>query len=185
MELNGGSGGGSSMRELPPLSPSMARRGVPVLPGALPGTIPTLRTPDSPSGLGKFVPESPRLRRKSGSTSEEPTCSRGIRARSPSPTSMMMEGGGGAGTRKASFGNSLSPAYSLGSLPGSSPVASPRTHRKMSAGRPHPGMRERKNSITEISDNEDELLEYHRRQREERLREQEMERLVSQEHVTS
>ncbi|XP_008295120.1 pleckstrin homology-like domain family B member 1 isoform X4 [Stegastes partitus] len=182
MELNGGSGGSSSMRELPPLSPSMTRRGVPVLPGALPGTIPTLRTPDSPSGLGKLVPESPRLRRKTGSTSEEPMCSRGIRARSPSPTSMMMEGSGGgaAGVRKASFGNSLSPAYSLGSLPGSSPVASPRTHRKMSTGRPHPGMRERKNSITEISDNEDELLEYHRRQREERLREQEMERLERQ-----
>ncbi|XP_037630751.1 pleckstrin homology-like domain family B member 1 isoform X2 [Sebastes umbrosus] len=180
MELNGGSGGSSSMRELPPLSPSMARRGVPVLPGALPGTIPTLRTPESPSSLGKHIPESPRLRRRAGSTSEEPSCSRGIRARSPSPTSMMMEGGGGTGARKASFGNSLSPAYSLGSLPGSSPVASPRTHRKMSAGRPHPGMRERKNSITEISDNEDELLEYHRRQREERLREQEMERLERQ-----
>uniref|UniRef100_A0A3P8S1V0 Pleckstrin homology-like domain family B member 1 n=1 Tax=Amphiprion percula TaxID=161767 RepID=A0A3P8S1V0_AMPPE len=181
MELNGSSGGCSSMRELPPLSPSMARRGVPVLPGALPGTIPTLRTPDSPSSLGKLVPESPRLRRKAGSTSEEPMCSRGIRARSPSPTSMLMEGSGGAaGVRKASFGNSLSPAYSLGSLPGSSPVASPRTHRKMSSGRPHPGMRERKNSITEISDNEDELLEYHRRQREERLREQEMERLERQ-----
>ncbi|XP_035806074.1 pleckstrin homology-like domain family B member 1 isoform X5 [Amphiprion ocellaris] len=181
MEPNGSSGGCSSMRELPPLSPSMARRGVPVLPGALPGTIPTLRTPDSPSSLGKLVPESPRLRRKAGSTSEEPMCSRGIRARSPSPTSMLMEGSGGtAGVRKASFGNSLSPAYSLGSLPGSSPVASPRTHRKMSSGRPHPGMRERKNSITEISDNEDELLEYHRRQREERLREQEMERLERQ-----
>ncbi|XP_071327734.1 pleckstrin homology-like domain family B member 1 isoform X13 [Trachinotus anak] len=183
LELNGGSGTSSNMRELPPLSPSLARRGVPVLPGALPGTVPTLRTPDSPSGLGKLVPESPRLRRKTGSTSEEPMCSRGMRARSPSPTSAMMEsggGGGGAGVRKASFGNTLSPAYSLGSLPGSSPVASPRTHRKMSAGRPHPGMRERKNSITEISDNEDELLEYHRRQREERLREQEMERLERQ-----
>ena len=186
LELNGGSGASSNMRELPPLSPSMARRGVPVLPGALPGTIPTLRTPDSPSSLGKLVPESPRLRRKTGSTSEEPVCNRGIRARSPSPTSMTMEdSSGGVGVRKASFGNSLSPAYSLGSLPGSSPVASPRTHRKMSAGRPHPGMRERKNSITEISDNEDELLEYHRRQREERLREQEMERLVSQEHMSS
>ncbi|XP_053176562.1 pleckstrin homology-like domain family B member 1 isoform X2 [Scomber japonicus] len=180
LELNGGSSGSGSMRELPPLSPSMARRGVPVLPGALPGTIPTLRTPDSPSGLGKLVPESPRLRRKTGSTSEEPTCSRGIRARSPSPTSLMMEGSSGGGGRKASFGNSLSPAYSLGSLPGSSPVSSPRSHRKMSTGRPHPGMRERKNSITEISDNEDELLEYHRRQREERLREQEMERLERQ-----
>uniref|UniRef100_A0A3Q2QBY5 Pleckstrin homology-like domain family B member 1 n=1 Tax=Fundulus heteroclitus TaxID=8078 RepID=A0A3Q2QBY5_FUNHE len=180
LELNGGSAGGSSMRELPPLSPSLARRGVPVLPGALPGTISTLRTPDSPSCLGRMVPESPRLRRKTGSASEEPSCSRGMRARSPSPTSMMMEGSSGAGIRKTSFGNSLSPAFSLGSLPGSSPVASPRTQRKMSLGRPHPGMRERKNSITEISDNEDELLEYHRRQREERLREQEMERLERQ-----
>uniref|UniRef100_A0AAX7VWH1 Pleckstrin homology-like domain family B member 1 n=1 Tax=Astatotilapia calliptera TaxID=8154 RepID=A0AAX7VWH1_ASTCA len=177
VEVNGGGGAGSSMRELPPLSPSLARRGVPVLPGALPGTVNPLRTLDSPSNLGKVVPESPRLRRKS----EEQTCSRGIRARSPSPTSLLTEGSvGGAGVRKASFGNSLSPAYSLGSLPGSSPVASPRTHRKMSAGRPHPGMRERKNSITEISDNEDDLLEYHRRQREERLREQEMERLERQ-----
>lgn len=153
LELNGG--GGGSMRELPPLSPSVARRGIPVLPGALPGTVPTLRTPDSPSGLGKFVPESPRLRSKSGSLSEDP------------------------GLQKPSLGASLSPAYSLGSLPGSSPVPSPRTQRKMAAGRPPPGMRERKNSITEISANEDELLEYHRRQREERLREQEMEKLVS------
>lgn len=43
-----------------------------------------------------------------------------------------------------------------------------------------PIARERKNSITEISDNEDDLLEYHRRQRQERLREQEMERLERQ-----
>ncbi|XP_027900382.1 pleckstrin homology-like domain family B member 1 isoform X9 [Xiphophorus couchianus] len=180
LELNGGSAGSSSMRELPPLSPSLARRGVPVLPGALPGTISTSRTPENPPCLGRLVPESPRLRRKTGSASEEPSCSRGIRARSPSPTSMLMEGSSGVGIRKASFGNSLSPAFSLGSLPGSSPAASPRTQRKMSLGRPHPGMRERKNSITEISDNEDELLEYHRRQREERLREQEMERLERQ-----
>ncbi|XP_013888094.1 pleckstrin homology-like domain family B member 1 isoform X2 [Austrofundulus limnaeus] len=180
LELNGGGAGSSSMRELPPLSPSLARRGVPVLPGALPGTIPTLRTPESPSSLGRFVPESPRLRRKTGSTAEEASCSRGMRARSPSPTSVMMEVNSGVGVRKGSSGNPLSPAYSLGSLPGSSPVASPRTQRKTSSGRPHPGMRERKNSITEISDNEDELLEYHRRQREERLREQEMERLERQ-----
>uniref|UniRef100_A0A1A8CD91 PH domain-containing protein n=2 Tax=Nothobranchius kadleci TaxID=1051664 RepID=A0A1A8CD91_NOTKA len=180
LELNGGCGVSSGMRELPPPSPSLVRRGVPVLPGALPGTVPTLRTPESPSSLGRLVPESPRLRRKTGSSSEEPSCSRGIRARSPSPTSMMTEGCSSSGVRKASLGNSLSPAYSLGSLPGSSPAASPRTQRKMSSGRPHPGMRERKNSITEISDNEDELLEYHRRQREERLREQEMERLERQ-----
>uniref|UniRef100_A0A3B4B411 Pleckstrin homology-like domain family B member 1 n=1 Tax=Periophthalmus magnuspinnatus TaxID=409849 RepID=A0A3B4B411_9GOBI len=169
---------GLSMRDLPPLSPSMARRGVPVLPGALPGTSPILKTPDSPSCLSKLVPESPRLRRKTATTPDEILTSKGMRARSPSPT-LMMEGSGSS--RKAGLGSSLTPAYSLGSLPGSSPAASPRTHRKMSAsGRPHPGMRERKNSITEISDNEDELLEYHRRQREERLREQEMERLERQ-----
>ncbi|XP_014017975.1 pleckstrin homology-like domain family B member 1 isoform X3 [Salmo salar] len=182
------SSGGSSMKELPPLSPSMARRGVPVHLGALPGTIPTLRTPESPSSssLGKLgVPESPRLLRKAGSPAEDQFGSSVVRARSPSPTSglMMMESGGGG--RKASFGNAISPAYSLGSLPDSSPLASPRGHRKMSGGSrdqrgPHPGMRERKNSISEISDNEDELLEYHRRQREERLREQEMERLERQ-----
>ncbi|XP_056612567.1 pleckstrin homology-like domain family B member 1 isoform X2 [Triplophysa dalaica] len=168
---------GSSMRELPPLSPSMARRGVPVLPGALAGT---LRTPESPST--RTVQESPRLRRKAGSPTEDQFSPRAVRARSPSPTSGLMGEGGG---RKASFGNSLSSAFSLGSLPGSSPRSSPRSHRKMSAGHrdlrmPHPGMRERKNSITEISDNEDDLLEYHRCQREERLREQEMERLERQ-----
>uniref|UniRef100_A0A8C7L4A2 Pleckstrin homology-like domain family B member 1 n=1 Tax=Oncorhynchus kisutch TaxID=8019 RepID=A0A8C7L4A2_ONCKI len=180
------SSGGSSMKELPPLSPSMARRGVPVLPVALPGSIPTLRTPESPSSSGKLgVPESPRLQRKSESPAEDQFGGSVVRARSPSPTSglMMMESGGGG--RKASYGNALSPAYSLGSLPGSSPLASPRGHRKMSGcprdlRGPHPGMRERKNSISEISDNEDELLEYHRRQREERLREQEMERLERQ-----
>ncbi|TRY98273.1 hypothetical protein DNTS_000617 [Danionella cerebrum] len=166
---------GSNMRELPPLSPSIARRGVPVLPGALPGT--HSRTTDNLST--RIVPESPRLRRKTGSPTEEPFSPRGVRTRSPSPTSgMIVEGNG----RK---GNSLSSALSLGSLTGSSPRSSPRSHRKMSAGNrdpgmPHPRMRERKNSITEISDNEDDLLEYHRRQREERLREQEMERLERQ-----
>ncbi|XP_077421235.1 pleckstrin homology-like domain family B member 1 isoform X4 [Vanacampus margaritifer] len=175
IELNGG---GGNMRELPPLSPSIARRGVPVLPGALPGTVPSaiLKTPDSPSSVGKLVSESPRLHRKTGTTTVDLTGSWGMRARSPSPTSLMMESGTGIG--KASFGNSLSSAYSLGSLPGSSPMSSPRSNRKISTVRS--GMRERKNSISEISDNEDELLEYHRRQREERLREQEMERLERQ-----
>ncbi|XP_061683462.1 pleckstrin homology-like domain family B member 1 isoform X3 [Syngnathoides biaculeatus] len=173
IELNGG---GGNIRDLPPLSPSIARRGVPVLPGALPGTVPTLKTPDSPSGIGKLVSESPRLHRKTGTPPVDLSSSWGMRARSPSPTSLMMESG--MGIRNASYGNSLSSAYSLGSLPGSSPVSSPRINRKLSTGRP--GMRERKNSISEISDNEDELLEYHRRQREERLREQEMERLERQ-----
>lgn len=182
VDSNVGRGGGSSMRELLPLSPSMARRGIPVLAGVLPEKVPTLRTPDSNLSLSKFDRESQKLRSRSGSMSEDPMFSCGIRACSPSPTSMMIEGGvGGAGVRKASFGNALSPAFSLGSLSGSSPVTSPRAQRKVSAGRPHPGMRERKNSITELSDNQNELLEYHRRQREERLREQEMERLVSEE----
>ncbi|MGH0148265.1 UNVERIFIED_CONTAM: hypothetical protein FKN15_046437 [Acipenser sinensis] len=167
-----------SMRELPPLSPSLSRRGMAT---PLPGPSAILRVPEA----GKLsVPESPRLRRKAGSPPEELHSGAGTarprRARSPSPT--LQQGVDGGGVRKASYGNALSPAYSLGSLPGSSPQPSPRTHRKMSGGagelRPsHPGMRERKNSITEISDNEDELLEYHRRQREERLREQEMGRL--------
>ncbi|KAF7699892.1 hypothetical protein HF521_002850 [Silurus meridionalis] len=171
-------GCGSNMRDLPPLSPSLARRGVPVLPGALPGT---LSTWSSESPTAKIVPESPRQRRKASSPSQELYSPRLVCARSPSPTFGLPDGAG----RKGSFGNTLSPAFSLGSLPGSSPLASPRNHRKMSAGHKdlrmgHPGMRERKNSITEISDNEDELLEYHRRQREERLREQEMERLERQ-----
>ncbi|XP_041098455.1 pleckstrin homology-like domain family B member 1, partial [Polyodon spathula] len=167
-----------SMRELPPLSPSLSRRGVAT---PLPGPSPILRVPEA----GKLsVPESPRLRRKAGSPSEElHSGGRHRRARSPSPS--LQQGADSGGIRKASYGNALSPAYSLGSLPGSSPQPSPRTHRKMSGGAgelrpPHPGMRERKNSITEISDNEDELLEYHRRQREERLREQEMGRLEKQ-----
>lgn len=172
-------GCGNSVRDLPPLSPSLSRRGVQVLPGALSGTLPTW---SSESPTAKMVPESPRQRRKASSPSQELYSPRLVRARSPSPTS---DNGG----RKGSFGKTLSPAYSLGSLPGSSPLASPRNQRKMSAGHRdlrigHPGMRERKNSITEISDNEDELLEYHRRQREERLREQEMERLVSDMMVT-
>ncbi|XP_068600433.1 pleckstrin homology-like domain family B member 1 [Brachionichthys hirsutus] len=73
-------------------------------------------------------------------------------------------------------------------LSGSSPGASPPSQRKTSGMTAmgsackeqtslKPYTRERKNSITEISDNEDELLEYHRWQRDERLREQEMEKL--------
>ncbi|XP_024121612.1 pleckstrin homology-like domain family B member 1 isoform X3 [Oryzias melastigma] len=80
---------------------------------------------------------------------------------------------------------------SLGSGPSLSPLASPRSQRKTSAmstrgsggkegNLTKPYTRERKNSISEISDNEDELLEYHRWQREERLREQEMEKLERQ-----
>ncbi|KAM6370581.1 LOW QUALITY PROTEIN: pleckstrin homology-like domain family B member 1 [Pluvialis apricaria] len=149
-----------SMRELPPLSPSMSRR------AASPRA-----APDAPSPqprLGREVPGSPRTRRKG---LEEP---RG--AGSPSPP-LLAE----TPVRRPSFGACLSPAYGLGSPAMPSPQQSPRAPRKP-LGDPWPpaGPRERKNSITEISDNEDELLEYHRRQRQERVREQEMERLERQ-----
>ncbi|XP_058517848.1 pleckstrin homology-like domain family B member 2 isoform X12 [Ochotona princeps] len=50
---------------------------------------------------------------------------------------------------------------------------------RQASGTPQPPLRERKSSISSISGRED-LMDYHRRQREERLREQEMERLERQ-----
>lgn len=159
-----------SMRELPPLSPSLSRRALSPLPA---------RTTPDPK-LSREVAESPRPRRWAahGTSPEDFSLTlgaRGRRTRSPSPTL-----GESLAPRKGSFSGRLSPAYSLGSLTGASPRQSPRAQRKLSSGDLRvPISRERKNSITEISDNEDDLLEYHRRQRQERLREQEMERLVS------
>ncbi|CAH2319563.1 Hypothetical predicted protein [Pelobates cultripes] len=141
-----------SMRELPPPSPSLSRRGV---------IISSKPVPDSPTR----VPDSPRTigRRRIGSASSpgsDDTLSRQVRERSPSPSAFQEP------PRR------LTPAYSMGSL--GTPSQSPQTLRKGLAPR------ERKNSITEISDNQEELLDYHRRQREERLREQEMEKLERQ-----
>ncbi|XP_007934649.1 pleckstrin homology-like domain family B member 1 [Orycteropus afer afer] len=160
-----------SMRELPPLSPSLSRRAL--------SPMPTRTTPDPK--LTREVAESPRPRRWAahGVSPEDFSLTlggRGRRTRSPSPTL-----GESLAPRKGSFSGRLSPAYSLGSLTGASPRQSPRAQRKLSSGDLRvPVTRERKNSITEISDNEDDLLEYHRRQRQERLREQEMERLERQ-----
>ncbi|KFO31071.1 Pleckstrin homology-like domain family B member 1 [Fukomys damarensis] len=160
-----------SMRELPPLSPSLSRRTLSPLPA---------RTTPDPK-LTREVAESPRPRRWAahGTSPEDFSLTlgaRGRRTRSPSPTL-----GESLAPRKGSFSGRLSPAYSLGSLTGASPRQSPRAQRKLSTGDLRvPVMRDRKNSITEISDNEDDLLEYHRRQRQERLREQEMERLERQ-----
>ncbi|XP_044138306.1 pleckstrin homology-like domain family B member 1 isoform X14 [Bufo gargarizans] len=141
-----------SMRNLPPLSPSLSRR-------AISGSSNTVS--ESPSR----VPESPRApgRRRVGSASSpgsEDNFSRPIRDRSPSPSSFQ------------EISRRLTPAYSHGSLV--SPNQSPKSQRKV-----YP-LRERKNSISDISDNQEDLLDYHRRQREERLREQEMERLERQ-----
>ncbi|XP_022414796.1 pleckstrin homology-like domain family B member 1 isoform X11 [Delphinapterus leucas] len=160
-----------SMRELPPLSPSLSRRAL--------SPMPARTTPDPK--LNREVAESPRPRRWAahGASPEDFSVTlgaRGRRTRSPSPTL-----GESLAPRKGSFSGRLSPAYSLGSLTGASPHQSPRAQRKLSSGDLRvPVTRERKNSITEISDNEDDLLEYHRRQRQERLREQEMERLERQ-----
>ncbi|VTJ51459.1 Hypothetical predicted protein [Marmota monax] len=160
-----------SMRELPPLSPSLSRRALSPLPA---------RTTPDPK-LTREVADSPRPRRWAahGASPEDFSLTlgtRGRRTRSPSPTL-----GESLAPRKGSFSGRLSPAYSLGSLTGASPRQSPHAQRKLSSGDLRvPVIRERKNSITEISDNEDDLLEYHRRQRQERLREQEMERLERQ-----
>uniref|UniRef100_U3IDG0 Pleckstrin homology-like domain family B member 1 n=1 Tax=Anas platyrhynchos platyrhynchos TaxID=8840 RepID=U3IDG0_ANAPP len=156
-----------SMRELPPLSPSLSRR------AASPRAAP--ETPSPQPRLGREVPGSPRSRRKGH---EEPSPAAGRSSRAGSPSSPLLAE---PSPRRPSFGSCLSPAYSLGSLAMPSPRQSPRAQRKLSGDVRLPaGVRERKNSITEISDNEDELLEYHRRQREERMREQEMERLERQ-----
>lgn len=183
-----------SMRELPPLSPSMTRRVVPIATFSNLPSSPQSRTSrdvvhhDSPSHQTKLVkelPESPRFRRKFSSGSSERiedfsllsvsglSSGRGVRDRSPSPTLLPAEP-----PRKA-YGNTLTPAHSLSSLSIPAPLQSPRMQRKMSADDRMPVPRQRKNSISEISDNEDELLDYHRRQREERIREQEMQMLVS------
>ncbi|XP_073695958.1 pleckstrin homology-like domain family B member 1 isoform X4 [Garra rufa] len=158
----------SGMRELPPLSPSTTRRGVlgvPVLPGALHGVPLTSR--------GRTVPESPRLQRRA--TAEEEVGNMRLHARSPSPISSLLKDQSG-GKQKGG----LTPA--LGSQTGVSPLTSPRNQRKnpREPRQVQPRTRERKNSISEVSDKEEDLLEYHRWQREERMREQEMERLERQ-----
>ncbi|XP_061870208.1 pleckstrin homology-like domain family B member 1 isoform X8 [Colius striatus] len=149
-----------SLRELPPLSPSLSRR----------AANPRVAS-DAPSPqprLGREVPGSPRARRKGPEELR--------RAGSPSPP-LLAE----TPSRRPSFGTCLSSAYGPGSPAAPSPRQSPRVTRKaLGDPRALTGPRERKNSITEISDNEDELLEYHRRQRQERVREQEMERLERQ-----
>lgn len=166
--------GSTSLRELSPHSPHMSHRGAPGLQG-------------SASLLSaKPAPESPQGQRKLTTASRVETV-RALRAQSPSPSSGLEKE---TGSRQMRPGPGSALISGLGSLPGSSPHGSPRSQRKATCmtttgssnndtGLLKPRTRERKNSISEISDNEEELLEYHRWQREERLREQEMEKLVS------
>lgn len=150
--------GSTSSREIPPLSLDVSSRATSGSPGVL----------ESPQGHRKPAPPSKAEAMKAlfpHSLEKES----GSRLLQLGPTSAIMSGSGSGS--------------------GLSPLPSPRSQRKtssMSVKGPQskegslmkPHTRERKNSISEISDNEDELLEYHRWQREERLREQEMEKLV-------
>lgn len=161
----------TSVRERPPPSPSTPRRGlqgVPVLLEALPrASLMTL------SQTGAGVPESPR-QQKRVTVGEDAAGTRGLRARSPSPVSAALKDHiSVSGRQKGSVGVSQNQVAV-------SPFTSPRSQRKNHRDQwtVQPRARERKNSISEINDNEDELLEYHRWQRDERIKEQEMERLV-------
>ncbi|TSY98096.1 Pleckstrin homology-like domain family B member 1 [Bagarius yarrelli] len=166
------------VRERPPPSPSTPRRvlqGLPGLPGIVPGVSSTTRTQTV-----KGVPESPRQNRRV-TVGEDTTGTRGLRARSPSPVSAVLKDHtSGSGKQKGIVGvNHIS---GLSSQVGVSPLTSPRGQRKnlKETWVVQPRPRERKNSISEINDNEDELLEYHRWQRDERIKEQEMEKLERQ-----
>ncbi|XP_043996589.1 pleckstrin homology-like domain family B member 1 isoform X3 [Gambusia affinis] len=149
----------SNLRELPRVSPFVSYRG---------------------TAGSQGVPQSPQSQRKLFTTPK----AEAIRALYPQTPSSLF------GMEKQSEGRPSQPAPAiginsgLGSVFGLSPLASPSNERKTASskeGNPtKPYTRERKNSISEISDNEDELLEYHRWQREERLKEQEMEKMERQ-----
>lgn len=137
----------------------------------------------------KSVPESPQGPRKLTAPSKTEAV-RPPHAQNASSLSGLEKEAGARQLMTAS-GCTIRPSHS--SLSGSPPLTSPNSQRKtpcatvtgasskeQSLAKPY--TRERKNSISEINDNEDELLEYHRWQREERLREQEMEKLVSDQH---
>ncbi|XP_039682301.1 pleckstrin homology-like domain family B member 1 isoform X9 [Perca fluviatilis] len=172
--------GATSLREHPPLSPYMSRRGTPGSQGSASSL--------ASQGLTvKPSPEGPQGQLRLTTTSKAEAI-RALYAQGPSPLSGLEKEPGGRQLRAGPGSGIMS---GLGSRSGSSPLASPHRTRKTScmtmAGSSSkeqslikPYTRERKNSISEINDNEDELLEYHRWQREERLREQEMEKLERQ-----
>ncbi|KAG7236678.1 hypothetical protein INR49_000572 [Caranx melampygus] len=170
--------GPTSLRELPPLSPYMSRRGTS-------GSQSSASSLPSQAFAAKPVPESPQGPRKLTTKAE---AMRVMYAQSPSPLSGLEKD---HGNRQTAPGPGSAIMSGLGSLSGTSPLASPHSQRKTSCmtvtgssskeqSLTKPYTRERKNSISEISDNEDDLLEYHRWQREERMREQEMEKLERQ-----
>nr|XP_056714382.1 pleckstrin homology-like domain family B member 2 isoform X6 [Euleptes europaea] len=87
-----------------------------------------------------------------------------------------------AGLSGTTPGNSFSPADSERSFPHRRKVSTSSVEfdeTELESFRQTPSIRERKNSISSLSGRDD-LMDYHRRQREERLKEQEMERLERQ-----
>ncbi|XP_032390364.1 pleckstrin homology-like domain family B member 1 isoform X10 [Etheostoma spectabile] len=171
--------GATSLKEHPPLSPYMSRRRTPGSQGSASSLASqgfTVRTsPEGHQGQLKL-------------TTSKAEAIRAMYTQGPSSLSGLEKEPGGRQLRAGPGSGIMS---GLGSRSSSSPLASPHSTRKIScmtmAGSSSkeqsltkPYTRERKNSISEINDNEDELLEYHRWQREERLREQEMEKLERQ-----
>ncbi|KAM3830994.1 pleckstrin homology-like domain family B member 1 isoform 3-T3 [Vipera latastei] len=152
------------MRELPPLSPALRCRAVSPAPGS------------SLSSQGKIGQSSRVLRREAPSAPSSSSSSCCLRSRSPSPPLLPGE----STQRKPHCRQGLGSASSLGSLV--LPLDSPQPSHLVSGGFQLPGpMREHKQSISKLLGvRESDLLEYHRWQRQERLREQEMERLERQ-----
>ncbi|XP_028276959.1 pleckstrin homology-like domain family B member 1 isoform X8 [Parambassis ranga] len=173
-------GSTTSLKELAPHSPSMSCRGAP-------GSQGSASPLASQSSTSKPVPDSPQGHRKLTVPSKAEAM-RALYTQSPSPLSGLEKK---SGNRQLKPGPGTAIMSGLASMSDLSPLASPHSQRKTSCmgvkgscsketNPMKPYTRERKNSISEISDNEDELLEYHRWQREERLREQEMEKLERQ-----
>lgn len=169
-----------SSRELPPLRTYTTNRGTPASHG--------LASSTTSQGLtNKSVPGSPQGPRKLIASSK----TEAVRVPFGPSSIPVLEKEPGARQFRSGLGCAIMPGQS--SLSGSSPLASPHSQRKTpcmtmtgSSSKEQsllkPYSRERKNSISEINDNEDELLQYHRWQREERLREQEMEKMVCDQH---
>ncbi|XP_032085086.1 pleckstrin homology-like domain family B member 1 isoform X2 [Thamnophis elegans] len=150
-----------SLRERPPVSPALGRRAVSPAPGS-----------SLSSSQGKLG-EGPRGLQREAPSAPPSSC---LRSRSPSPPSLP-----GERTRhKPRGGPGLSSASSLGCLvlPSDSPQPS---HQGAGGSQLLGPTRERKQSTSKLLGvHESGLLEYHRWQRQERLREQEMERLERQ-----
>ncbi|KAM9331739.1 pleckstrin homology-like domain family B member 1 [Pholidichthys leucotaenia] len=172
--------GSSSLRGVPPLSPNMSGKRTSGSQGS-----PSTQTPHG--FTAKPVPGSSLGTHKLTSQSKAEAM-RSLYAQSPLPV-LGTERDSASRPLRLSQGSAI--LSGLGSVSGLSPLTSPLSQRKTtcttvkgsSNKEPNPTKpytRERKNSISEISDNEDELLEYHRWQQEERLREQEMEKLERQ-----